>query len=155
MVALWGPLGPLPLRRLHGLYQMLSKQGNHFSLCGTWTPQTPMPASGDSPYFLTRAPPGTELQNCRLCAPLFIESWWYRNPLLSSGRWFWETDFLFSSLWVFSLFLPLSLQLPSGECFSCTPDALHSPPFSVLSPQKQLPTLHGFSLSSSSPLRTV
>ena len=98
LAALWGPLGPLPLRRLHGLYQMLSKQGNHFSLCGTWTPQTPMPASGDSPYFLTRAPPGTELQNCRLCAPLFIESWWYRNPLLSSGRWFWETDFLFSSL---------------------------------------------------------
>ena len=77
LAALWGPLGPLPLRRLHGLYQMLSKQGNHFSLCGTWTPQTPMPASGDSPYFLTRAPPGTELQNCRLCAPLFIESWWF------------------------------------------------------------------------------
>ena len=75
--ALQGPLGPLPQGRPYGLYQIHSKQGNHFSLCSTQTPQTLQPALGDSPYFLTRALPGTELGNFRVYAPLFIESWWY------------------------------------------------------------------------------
>ena len=40
MAALWGLLGPLPVGRMYGLYQMSSKQGNCFSLCGPRTPQT-------------------------------------------------------------------------------------------------------------------
>ena len=44
-----------------GLYQMYPKQGNCFSPCGTWTPQSLLPAPGDSSYFLTKALPGTEL----------------------------------------------------------------------------------------------
>ena len=44
---LWGPLGPLPVGRLHSLYQMTSYHGNHFSPCGLWTPQTSLPAPGD------------------------------------------------------------------------------------------------------------
>ena len=61
VAALRGPLGLLLARRPYGCYQMLSKQGNHFSPCGTQTPQTLLPALGDSPYFLTRAPPGTKI----------------------------------------------------------------------------------------------
>ena len=53
VAVLWGPLGILPVGRLYGLYQMHSMQGNYFSLCGTWTPQTMLPASGDSPSLLT------------------------------------------------------------------------------------------------------
>ena len=68
-------LGFLPVGRMYGLYQMHSKQGNCFSLCGTWTPQTLFSDPGDLPCFLTRAPTGTEFQNFRLCAALFIESW--------------------------------------------------------------------------------
>ena len=44
MTALQGMLGPLPTGRFYGLYQMHSKQGNHFSLCGAPTPQIPLPA---------------------------------------------------------------------------------------------------------------
>ena len=58
-------------------YQMHSNQRNHFSACGKRNPQTTLPASGDSLYFLTGAPPGTELQNFRLRAPLFLENWQY------------------------------------------------------------------------------
>ena len=68
---LQGTLGPLPVGRPYGLYQMHSKQGNCFSPCGTWTPQTMLSAPGDSPYFLTRILPGTELQNFRHCVPLY------------------------------------------------------------------------------------
>ena len=51
----------------YGLYQVHSNQENHFSPGGTWTPQTMLPAPGDSPDLLTRAPPSTELQNFRFC----------------------------------------------------------------------------------------
>ena len=47
-------IGPLP---------NALQAGNCFSPCGTRTPHTPLPAPGDSPFFLTRAPPGTELQH--------------------------------------------------------------------------------------------
>ena len=74
VAALWGP-HKISEGRPYGLYQVHSKQGNRFSTCGPWTSQAPLPARGESPYFLTRAQPGTELQNFRLCTPLFIESW--------------------------------------------------------------------------------
>ena len=77
MAALWGLLGPLPVGRPYDPYQMHSEQENCFSSCGTWTLQATLPVSGDLPCFLTRALPGTDLQNLRLCAPLFIEFWWY------------------------------------------------------------------------------
>ena len=77
MAALQGLLGPLPVGRPYGLYQMHSKQGNSFFPCGMWTTQTLLPSPGDYPCFLTRAPPGTEILNFRFCASLFIESWWY------------------------------------------------------------------------------
>ena len=77
MAALQGLLGPLPVGRPYCLYQMHSKQWNHFSPCGTWAPQTLLPAFGDSTCFLTRALPGTELWNFRLYTPLFVGSWWY------------------------------------------------------------------------------
>ena len=64
--ALQGPLGPLPMGRPYGLYQMHSKRGNRFTPCRPWTPQTPLPAPGHSPRFPTRAPSGTELRNFRL-----------------------------------------------------------------------------------------
>ena len=54
--------------RPYGLYQMPSKQRNHISLCGLWTPQTLLPAPGD--LFLTTALPGIEHWNFQLCAPL-------------------------------------------------------------------------------------
>ena len=38
VASLWGPLGPFPLGRPYGFYQILSNQGNHFSPCGTQTP---------------------------------------------------------------------------------------------------------------------
>ena len=57
--ALWGPLGSLPMGKHYGLYQMLFHQENCFSPCGTQTSQTTLLAPGDSPCFLTRAPPGT------------------------------------------------------------------------------------------------
>ena len=134
VAAVCGLLGPLSARRPYGLYQMHSKQGNHFSPCGSWTPQTLLPAPWDSPYFLTRELPGTDLWNFRLCAPLFIESWRYWNPLLSSHQWFWRTDFLFSPLRVFSLFFSISLQLLLGECSSCTILGHHTLPLSLFLP---------------------
>ena len=76
VAALWGPLGPLPVRRLYGLYQMHSNQENHFSSCGTRAPQTPLPAPGDLPCFLNQTLPGTELQTFRRCSSLFIH-WCY------------------------------------------------------------------------------
>ena len=61
MAVLQGPLGPLPVGGPYGLYQMHFKQGNYFSPCGTQTPQTPLPAPGELPCFLTREPSGIEL----------------------------------------------------------------------------------------------
>ena len=46
-----GSMGPLPMWRPNGLYQMCSKQENHFSLCGTGSPQTSLPALKDSLFF--------------------------------------------------------------------------------------------------------
>ena len=37
VVVLWGPLGPLPVGRLHSLYQMSSQKGNCLSLCAPRT----------------------------------------------------------------------------------------------------------------------
>ena len=118
---------------------------------GTYSPsvahrpsQTLLPAPGNSPFFLTRALPGTELWNFRFCALLFIESWWYWHPLLSSHHCFWGTDFLFSSCECFHSFSFSPATF--GFFFLYSPDAPHSPPFLVLSPQKQLSTLCGFSL---------
>ena len=42
------------------------KAGRLLLPCGTRTPQTPLPAPGHSPRFLTGAPSGTELRNFRL-----------------------------------------------------------------------------------------
>ena len=38
MAGLWGPLGPLPVGKPYGLYQINSKQGYHLSPYGTRTP---------------------------------------------------------------------------------------------------------------------
>lgn len=61
IATLLDPLAPLLVGRPYGVYQMPFEQGTCFSPCGTWTPQTPLSAPGDQPYFLTRAWPGTEL----------------------------------------------------------------------------------------------
>ena len=49
MAVLWVPLGPLPVGRLHSLYQMSSQQGSCLSLCGQRTPSDLAVAPGDSP----------------------------------------------------------------------------------------------------------
>ena len=68
VVVLQGPLGPLPLGRLHSPYQMSSQQGNRFSLCGLRTPPDLVFCSWEF-ALLTRAPPGIELQSFGLCTP--------------------------------------------------------------------------------------
>lgn len=68
-----------------------------------------------------RSTPGTDLWNVRLQIPLFIENWWYWNPVLFPCQWFWGTEFLSSSLWVLSLFLSLCISnYFQGKSFSCT-----------------------------------
>ena len=44
--------------------------------------------------FLAGASPGKDLQNFRLCTPLFIKTWWYCNPLLFPHQWFWVSFFV-------------------------------------------------------------
>ncbi|VFV22913.1 Hypothetical predicted protein [Lynx pardinus] len=65
VAAFRGLLGPGGFNRL---YQMSFQQWNHFSLCGPRTSWTPLCSWGFT--FSTRAPPGIELQSCRLCTPL-------------------------------------------------------------------------------------
>ena len=60
-----GLLGP---GGFNSLYQMFFQQWNRFSLCGPRTSRTPLCSWGFT--FPTRAPPGTELRSCSLCAPL-------------------------------------------------------------------------------------
>ena len=74
VAVLRGSLGSLPVGKPYGLYHMPSKQGNYFSPCGPQTPWSQLPVPGDSPLLPTRAWPGTDLWNLRLCTPLFIES---------------------------------------------------------------------------------
>ena len=99
--------------------KLFSKQGNHFFLCGTWTIKTLLPVPGEFAFFLTRMPPGTELQN--MFTTLFVTL--YRilmvlkpSPLSSSvvlGNRFLVQSFVS----VFTLsFSPATF----GECFSCT-----------------------------------
>lgn len=104
--------------RLYHLYQRHSKQGNHFSLCSSGNPLTILPATRAQPCFLARAPPGTDVQNFRLCALLFMKNRQHWNPLLFPRQYFWGTVFLCNLLGVFSLFFPplyfsLSLSLRS------------------------------------------
>ena len=122
--------GLLPVGRPHGLYQMKSNQGNHFSPCGTWIPQIVLPAPRDLSYFLIRHCQALR-SRLQTYTPLFIGSW----------QWFGGTDFLSSPLQVFSPFHSLSLSLQllfGGVLFLHDPDVLHSLLFSfslsVLSP---------------------
>ena len=142
----WVLLGTFPVGRLYSLYQMHSMQGGCFSSCGIWTPQTPLSAPGDLPYFLTRALPSTELWNLRLLDPLFVKFWWYRNPLLFSHYGFGEQ---ISCLIPCKCFQSLSLFIDSfrGVLLLQDPIVPHSPSFffSILFSQKQLPTLCSFS----------
>ena len=55
-----GSAGIFAYGRLNELYQMHSKQGNCFFLCDSQTPQDTLPAAVVLPYFVTRAPLGTE-----------------------------------------------------------------------------------------------
>ena len=150
MAALQSLLGLLPVGRLYALYQMLSKQGNCFFLCGTRTSQTLLRVPGDSPYFLTRAQPATELWNFRLHSTV------YRILVILKPSPFFPSVILGnrflvqSPVSVFTLSLSFSPTTSGGVFFLHSPSVLHSPPFSVLSLQKQLPS--GFSLPPS-PLR--
>ena len=64
VAAFQGLLGP---GGFNSLYQMSLRQGNHFSLCGPRTSQTPLCSWGFT--LPTRALPGMELQSFRLCTP--------------------------------------------------------------------------------------
>ena len=57
--------------------------------CGTWTPQTLLPVPGDLLCFLTREPPGTELQNFRLSEDSIYRILVVLKPSLYSHQWFW------------------------------------------------------------------
>ena len=52
----------------HRLHQMSFQQWNRFSPCGPRTSRTPLCSWGFA--LPTRAPPGRELRDCSLCAPL-------------------------------------------------------------------------------------
>ena len=86
--------------------------------CGTWTPQTPLPPPGDSPYFHNKYHQALSsvLQTLHFTvysvlvvltpSPFFLSVVLGNRILVQSP--------------MFSLFLSLSLQLLSRECFSCT-----------------------------------
>ena len=124
---------------------MLSKQGNHFSPWFPQTPQTLLPTPGDLPCFLTRAPPGTELH----CSILVVlkPSPFFLSVVLGDR---------FLVQFPVSVFtLSLSLQLLSGECFSCTLLMCRTLPlsFSFLCKNSSLPSVAFLFLSS--PVHTV
>ena len=130
----WGLLGP---GGFNSLYQMSFQQWNCFSPCGPRTSRIPLCSWGFS--LPTRALPGIELQNFRLCAPLVYRVLMEFNPSPFS---------LFSSVPEAVSSFPLCLQLLLGRgCFSCILlPPLPAPSVSSLRTQKQLPALHGFSL---------
>ena len=65
VAAFRGLLGP---GGFNSLYQMSFQQWNRFSPCGPRTSRTPLCSRGFA--LPPRAPPGIELQSCRLCASL-------------------------------------------------------------------------------------
>ena len=135
--------------RRYGCYQMLSKQEKHLSLCGTQAPQTALPAPGDSPCFLTRTMPGTELWNLRFCAALLTESWLNTLSFLPMKGLGEQISYSVPCEYFHSFFF--SLATFRGVLFLHNPDVLHSPPFffSSLSAKiaPYLPWLRSFSLS--------
>lgn len=72
--------------------------------------------------FLAGAPPGTELQNFRLCAPLFIGNWQYWYPLLLLPSMVLGDGFLVQCpAHVFNFVFTLSLLLPFFLCSGLHP----------------------------------
>ena len=137
--------------KLHGHYQLHSKQG-------TASLSTAHRRFRQHCLLLGIRPTSSPEHHQPLCsestdsALLFIETWQYWLPLLSPCQWFWRTDYFFSPLRVFSLFLSLfSSCFQEGVLFLQDPNAPHSPPFflSVFSAWKWLPTLFIFSPLSS------
>ena len=131
--------GPLSPEKPSALYQMYSKQGNCFSPCDPEDPQAACwwgsalfshqsTIQLQLPRYVWQC---WDLWNFTICASLFIENWWYCNPLLFPCQWFWGIVFLCSSLPVFSLSVSFPTPTPT---LSVSPYCLLLPAWSGLPP---------------------
>lgn len=130
-----GELGSLMVPADEAYHPMHSKQVNHFSRCDPGDPQAACGWESAllSDWSTAQISAMSQTSATSDSAPLFIENWPNRNPLLFPHQWFWGTVFLCRPLHVFSLSLFLLTCAFSLSSFSlATPSMIRA-----LSPGQQ------------------